>query len=62
MLVCSPPTLLDKPVKVWDGFKNPQSITVKSVGEIIVAEWEDVVVMDRGWNTIENYQFLRASI
>ena len=48
MLVCSPPTLLDKPVKVWDGFKWPKGITVNSVGEIIVAEVKgDVVVMDR---------------
>ena len=48
VLVCSPPTLLDKPVKVWDGFKQPRGIIVNSVGEIIVAEGEgDVVVMDR---------------
>ena len=48
VLVCSPPTLLDKPVKVWDGFKWPQVITINSVGEIIVAEYGgDVVVMDR---------------
>ena len=49
VLVCSPPTLLYKPVKVWDGFKNPYGIIVNSVGEIIVAEDEgDIVVMDRG--------------
>ena len=48
VLVCSPPTLLDKPVKVWDGVKRPCCITVNSVGEIIVAEDKgDVVVMDR---------------
>ena len=47
VLVCSPPTLLDKPVKVWDGFKWPKGITVNSVGEIIVAEGKDVVVVDR---------------
>ena len=50
VLVCSPPTLLDKPVKVWDGFKKPFGIIVNSVGEIIVAEYGgggDVVVMDR---------------
>ena len=48
VLVCGPPTLLDKPVKVWDGFKRPWGMTVNSVGEIIVAEYEgDVVVMDR---------------
>ena len=48
VLVCSPPTLLDKPVKVWDGVKGPFGITVNSVGEIIVAEDKgDVVVMDR---------------
>ena len=48
VLVCSPPTLLDKPVKVWDGFKRPFGITVNSVGEIIVAQCRgDIVVMDR---------------
>ena len=50
VLVCSPPTLIDKPVKVWDGFKEPFGLTVNSVGEIIVAEYGgggDVVVMDR---------------
>ena len=48
VLVCSPPTLLDEPVKVWDCFKKPRGITVNSVGEIIVAESEgDIVVMDR---------------
>ena len=47
VLVCSPPTLLDKPVKVWDGVKGPWGITVNSVGEIIVAEGKDVVVVDR---------------
>ena len=47
VLVCSPPTLLYKPVKVWDGFKRPWGITVNSIGEIIVAEVKDVVVMDR---------------
>ena len=48
VLVCSPPTLLDKPVKVWDGVKGPCGITVNSVGEIIVAEYGgDAVVMDR---------------
>ena len=46
VLVCSPPTLLDKPVKIWDGFKWPSGITVNSVGKIIVAERGDVVVMD----------------
>ena len=48
VLVCSPPTLLDKPVKVWDGFKRSWGITVNSIGEIIVTEGRgDVVVMDR---------------
>ena len=48
VLICSPPTLLDKPGKVWDCFKKPRGITVNSVGEIIVAEYEgDIVVMDR---------------
>ena len=48
VLVCSPPTLLDKPVKMWDGFMEPWGITVNSVGEIVVAEVKgDVVVMDR---------------
>ena len=48
VMVCSPPTLLDKPVKVWDGFKLPHGITVNSVGEIIVAEYGgDIVVLDK---------------
>ena len=48
VLVCSPPTQLDKPVKVWDGFKMPYGITINSVGEIIVSEYGgDVVVLDR---------------
>ena len=48
VLVCSPATLLDKPVKVLDGFTKPWGITVNSVGEIIVAECRgDVVMMDK---------------
>ena len=47
VLVRIPPTLLDKPVKCWDDFHIPWGITVNSVGEIIVAEYGDVVVMDR---------------
>ena len=48
VLVHIPPTLLDKPVKVWDGFMCPGDITVNSVGEIIVAECQgDVVVLDK---------------
>ena len=58
VLVCSPPTLLDKPVKVWDGFKWPQGITVNSVGEIIVAEYGgDVVVMDRDGTRLRSVNF-----
>ena len=48
VLVCSPPTLLDKPVKVWDCLKEPCGIIINSVGEIIVTECiGDVVVMDK---------------
>ena len=32
------PTQLGKPVKVWDGIKNPHGITVNSKGDILVAE------------------------
>ena len=46
--ICSPHTRLNKPVKVWDGFKKPYGIAINSVGEIIVAECEgDIVVLDR---------------
>ena len=46
VLVCSPPTLLHQPVKVWEGFNLPHGITVNSVGEIIVTEHKgDVVVL-----------------
>ena len=45
VLVCSPPTLLDKPVKVWDGFINPCGITVNSMGEITVTECTGDVVL-----------------
>ena len=48
VLVCSPPTLLDKPVKVWEGLKRPWGITVNTVGEILVTESSgDVVMLDR---------------
>ena len=47
VLVCSPPTLLDKPVKVWDGVKMPWDVTINSLGEIIVVECADIVVMDK---------------
>ena len=62
VLVCSPPALLDKPVKVWDSVKEPYGITVNSVGDIIVCDCEgDVLVMDRDETrlTIEKCQFLR---
>ena len=68
VLVCIPPTLLDKPVKVWDGFKKPRCITVNSVGQIIVAEGEgDVVVMDRNgtrlrtiYSSVHQFKYLRG--
>ena len=58
VLVCSPPTLLDKPVKVWDGFEEPCGITVNSAGEIIVVEYDgDVVVMDRNGTRLRFIDF-----
>ena len=48
VVVCSPATLLDKPIMVWDGFKRPKGIVINSMGEIIVSECSGaVVVMDR---------------
>ena len=48
MTVYMSPAQLDKPVKVWGGATNPWDITVNSVGEIIVAEYNrDIVVLDK---------------
>ena len=46
--VCYPPTLLDKPIRFFHCSKGTCGITINSVGEIIVVEYEgDVVVMDK---------------
>ena len=48
MFVSIPPTQLGQPVKVWDGITNPHGITVSTVGEIIVAQYDGgVVVLDK---------------
>ena len=48
MTVYISPAQLDKPVKVWGGVTRPFGITVNSVGEIIVAEFNrDIVVFDK---------------
>ena len=62
VLVCSPPTLLDKPVKVLDGVRYPGGITVNSVGEIIVAEYRDVVVMDKDGTRLRTINSLEHQI
>ena len=48
MTVYISPAQLDKPVKKWSGVTWPHDITVNSVGEIIVAEYNrDIVVLDK---------------
>ena len=48
MTVSISPTQLDKPVNVWDGVDSPYGMAVNSVGEVIVAEYEQgVVVFDK---------------
>ena len=47
MTVYISPAQLDKPVKVWSGFSDPCSIAVNSVGEIIVDEDDNIVVLDK---------------
>ena len=48
MTVYISPAQLDKPVKIWGGVTRPCDITVNSVGEIIVAEYNgDIVVFDK---------------
>ena len=48
MTVYISPAQLDKPVKVCGGVTDPFNITVNSVGEIIVAEFNrDIVVFDK---------------
>ena len=48
MTVYISPAQLDKPVKAWGGVTSPCGITVNSVGEIIVAEYNrDIVVLDK---------------
>ena len=56
MTVSLSPAQLDKPVKVWDGFK-PYSIAVNSVGEVIVAEFNrDIVVFDTEGKRLRNVE------
>ena len=48
MTVYISPAELDKPVEIWGGVTDPFTITVNSVGEIIVAEHNrDIVVLDK---------------
>ena len=48
MTVYISPAQLYKPVKEWGGVSMPYGITVNSVGEIIVAEYDkDIVVFDK---------------
>ena len=40
------PTQLGKPVKVWDGIKNPLGITANSKGDILVTEKGNIIKFD----------------
>ena len=63
MTVYISPTQLDKPVKVWGGVTNPCDITINSVGEIIVAEYEgDIVVFDKEGKRLRRIKHSRHQI
>ena len=56
MTVYMSPTQPDKPVKVWDVY-GPYSIAVNSVGEVIVAEANnDIVVLDTEGKRLRNIE------
>ena len=63
MTVYISPAQLDKPVKVWDDVTKPLGITVNSVGEIIVAEYDrDIVVFDKEGKRLRSIEYSRHQI
>ena len=55
VFVSVPPTQLGQPVKIWGGIRHPIGITVNTVGEIIVTEYkEDVLVLDKEGRRLRN--------
>ena len=63
MTVSISPTQLDKPVKVWDGVDAPYGIAVNSVGEVIVAEYKQgVVVFDKEGKRLRSIKHSQSKI
>ena len=63
MTVYISPAQLDKPVKVWGGVTDPCDITVNTVGEIIVAEGDNnIVVFDKEGKRLRSIEHTQHQI